>query len=81
MGGNLLLWVGVGLGILGLMSEVTHIRLIKWGLRMGIGGLMMIVMNSLLPQYMVSLNLYTLGFSTLLGIPGTMTLYVLQMII
>lgn len=81
MEGDRMIWLGIGLCTLGLLGEITKNRLIKWVIRMCFTSLMIIVMNCLLPQYMIGFNLYTVGFSSLLGVPGLMTLYMLRMII
>ncbi|MBU3804028.1 MAG: pro-sigmaK processing inhibitor BofA family protein [Candidatus Cellulosilyticum pullistercoris] len=73
--------LAIGLCTLWLIGELTKSQIVKWLIRVCFSGVMMIIMNCLLPQYMINLNLYTLGFSTLLGVPGLMTLYVFQMII
>ena len=73
--------LAIGLCTLWLIGELTKSQIVKWLIRVCFSGVMIIIMNCLLPQYMINLNLYTLGFSTLLGVPGLMTLYVFQMII
>ena len=73
--------LAIGLCTLWLIGELTKSQIVKWLIRVCFSSVMMIIMNCLLPQYMINLNLYTLGFSTLLGVPGLMTLYVFQMII
>ena len=76
-----MIWLALGLCILGLIGEVTKSQVLKWIIRMCFSGLMIIVMNCLLPQYRIGFNLYTVGFSTLLGVPGVMTLYLFKMIL
>lgn len=73
--------LAIGLCTLGLIGELTTSKLLKWLIKVCFSGIMIIVMNCLLPQYMIAFNLYTVGFSTLLGVPGLMTLYMLQMLI
>lgn len=79
--GYKMIWLAIGLCMLWLVGEMTKSQIVKWLIRVCFSGVMMIVMNCLLPQYAIGLNLYTMSFSTLLGIPGLMTLYVLKMII
>lgn len=76
-----MIWLALGLCVLGLVGELAKNSIVKWLIRVCFSGLMIIVMNCLLPQYTVGFNLYTVGFSTLLGIPGLMTLYVVNMIL
>ena len=73
--------LAIGLCTLGLIGEMTKSQLLKWFVKVCFSGVMIIVMNCLLPQYMINFNWYTLGFSTLLGIPGLMTLYMFQILI
>lgn len=76
-----MIWLVIGVCTLGLIGEITKSQIVKWLIRVCFSGFMIIVMNCILPQYMIGFNLYTVGFSTLLGVPGLMTLYVFQMII
>lgn len=81
MGSDLFIWGCIGLGGLGLISELSQNKVIKWCVKIGFGSVMLMVMNYLLPQYNVGFNVYTIGISTILGIPGVMMLYVVQMIL
>lgn len=81
MEGNLFIWVCIGIGIMALIRELTKNKLVGVILRFCLGGALMIVMNCLVPQYTVSLNIYTASFATVLGVPGVMTMYVLRMIV
>lgn len=81
MGSNLFVWACIGLAVIGLVGEMYKSKWVIWLRRLGVGSLMIIVMNCLVPQYMISFNWYTVGFSTLLGIPGVMTLYVMRMLL
>lgn len=79
MEGNRMMWLGIGLCVLGLIGEIAKSRFVRWMIRICFASIMIIVMNCLLPQYMIGFNLYTVGFSTLLGVPGLMTLYIFRM--
>ena len=81
MGEQLLIGIMIGICLLALLAVVTKSKLLSVLTRMGMSGIMIIVMNCLLPQYMIGFNIYTLGFSSLLGLPGLMTLYLLKMIV
>lgn len=81
MGEQLLLGVFIGICILALIGTMTNSKLIHFMTRGCISSVMILVMNCLMPQYMIGFNLYTIMFSTVLGLPGLMTLYVFQMIV
>ena len=81
MGSQLIVSIVVGICILALIGIVTRSKIIGILTRIAISCMMIIVMNCLLPQYMIAVNLYTVGFSTLLGVPGLMTLYLLQVFV
>ena len=67
--------------ILALVSIVAKNKIVQLLMRGGIGSVLIVVMNCLLPQYIIGINFFTIGFSALLGLPGIMTLYILQMIV
>ena len=81
MGGELLIVVMLVIGVLELIAILTKSKIMEYVTRVGLSAMMIVVMNYLLPQYMIGFNIYTIGFSTLLGMPGLMTLYVLEMLI
>ena len=75
--------IGIIILMIGLLtiSGITKNKILKFVLRTCWVGGLIVIMNGLLPQYTIGINAYTLTFSILLGIPGIMTLYILQMII
>ncbi|MBE6023026.1 MAG: hypothetical protein E7231_07310 [Cellulosilyticum sp.] len=81
MEGDLLIGVLVGLGVLGLISILTKNKIISIFLRIAFSTMMLVMMNCLLPHYIVGINLYTISFSALLGIPGVMTIYLLKIMV
>lgn len=78
---NLLIGVLVIVGVLYVLKVVIKSRLLDLLTRVCVSVLMISVLNCLLPHYMIALNLYTVGFATCLGLPGVMTLFMLQFII
>ncbi len=81
MGVQLVLEIFIGICILIVIAIATKSKLIYFLTRGCVGGMMIIVMNCLLPQYVVGISLYSIVFTALLGMPGLMTLYILQMIV
>lgn len=81
MGIQLLLGTSVVICVLMLLSSVTKSKVIGLIGRACMGSIMIVVMNCLLPQYVIGVSLYTIGFTALLGMPGLMTLYLLQMLL
>ena len=77
---NLLLGVLLVIGVLSVLKMVVGSKVISIINRGLTGGLMIVVLNCLLPQYIVAVNLFTIGFVTLFGLPGIMTLYMFQFI-
>lgn len=78
---NLLIVFLTLVGILCVLKVVMKSKVIDILTRACVGVLMISVLNCLLPQYTVALNGYTVGFATCLGLPGVMTLFMLQFII
>ena len=70
-----------GGGLLILLGLMVKNKIIYWISRAGMGALMIIIMNVLLPRYMIGFNPYTIAFSTILGLPGVMTLYLFKVMI
>lgn len=81
MQSNVLIGVLVLVGILCVLKVVIRSKLLDLLTRICVGVLMISVLNCLLPHYMIALNIYTVGFVTCLGLPGVMTLFMLQFII
>ncbi len=81
MQSNLLIGVLTLVGILCVLKAVMKSKVISILTRVCVSVLMITVLNCLLPQYMVALNIYTVGFVTCLGLPGVMTLFMLQFMI
>lgn len=81
MQSNLLIEVLTLVGILYVLKVVIKSKIINILTRVCVSVLMITVLNCLLPQYMVALNVYTVGFVTCLGLPGVMTLFMLQFMI
>lgn len=73
----ILIVVFVGLCIVRLGSNS---KLINWGSKAGIYGILILIINYFIPQYAVAWNLITVGFVTLLGGPGMMTLYMIRIL-
>lgn len=75
--------VGVAIGILGLIlvDVLVKNKIVRFVCKGCLSSIEIVIMNCLLTQYAIGLNLFTVLFSTLLGIPGLMTLYVLKMML
>ena len=78
---QLLLSVFIVICVLLLLSAMTKSKLMDFVARGFIGSVMIVVMNCLLPQYVIGLSFYTVGFTAILGMPGLMTLYIFRMIV
>lgn len=78
---NLLIGVLGLIAILYVMKVIMKSRVIEIIIRVCVGVLMIVMLNCILPQYMIALNLYTVGFAACLGLPGVMTLFMLQFIL
>lgn len=78
---QMVLGILAGIGLLVMLGLMVKNKIIYWISRAGMGALMIIVMNVLLPQSEIGFNLYTIGFSTLLGLPGVMTMYLFKLMI
>lgn len=75
--------VCVVIGILGLflVEMLIKNKIVQFVCKGCLSSIGIVLMNCLLTQYAIGLNLFTVLFSTLLGIPGLMTLYLLKMMI
>lgn|GEM_PF-5229885 len=65
------------IAILAIFLLPGPIRIFKYLILQGfIGAAAMILINSFLPLY-VNINIYTVAFSAILGLPGTLAMYAL----
>lgn len=47
----------------------------------GAWSLLIVVINYILPQFAIGFNLYTIGVAMVLGLPGIMSMYLLQLVL
>lgn len=80
--GEYKIWIELGI-FFGLCAMRLKVK--SWILRLifkvAICCVLIFAMNTLLPQNAIQVNGYTVGFSAILGIPGVMTMYVINMMI
>ncbi len=80
MSGNMFVYAIMGVIFLGMLAIMGRSRLGWICTRVVAVFLMMIALNQIIPNYQVAINPYTMGFGSVLGVPGVMTLYILQLI-
>ena len=81
MGGDLVIYVFIGICILILIGLLFKKQLVDFLIN-GITGVVIIYcINGLLPIYAIGINYVTIGIATLLGIPGIITVYIVKNIL
>lgn len=76
------LWIVGGVFFLLLAVRITTKNIVlRWTAKTGLCSAMMMGINTLLPTCSVALNLYTIAFASVLGLPGVMTMYIVKMMI
>lgn len=71
----------MGICLLILIWSLFQDVIIKLVLRGIIGGILIVVINTMCPEYAIGINEWTVGCSGILGIPGLITLYALKLLI
>lgn len=78
---ELLMWIlGID-AVLIVLSIITKNQILWFLTKLSVGPLAIILLNHFLPSYAININYFTIGFTGVLGLPGVMTLYLLQMIL
>lgn len=47
----------------------------------GVCSLLIVVINYIIPQFAIGFNLCTIGVAMILGLPGVMSMYLLQLVV
>ena len=72
---------GVSIGIVLLVWFLCRDFICKLIERILLGVILMFMINWLIPQYAIGFNWLTMGCAGVLGVPGVMTLYVVNAVI
>lgn len=77
----MLMMVAITVGVVVYIWHLCKVPISTLIGRVTLGLIIMMIVNYMMPAYELGINLITLGCAGVLGIPGVITLYIVNMVI